>query len=139
MNVCSSKQSSHNCLGKCFFSIFRANAFLSSRTPVSAVFIHGEYRLVCLIWQLAWQHFFLKSPRVCSLAPSMTITLGTPSRANSMETTWCASYLAFSGKARYHPNLVANICAYLFPRFDITVLASRVSVYISHRSLQYRS
>ena len=32
---------------------------------------------------------------------------------------------------------IAKICAYLLPRFDVTVLGSSVSVYMSQRSLRY--
>jgi hypothetical protein len=55
--------------------------------------------------------------------------------ANRVETASCASDLALSGYERCHPNLVAKICTHLFPRIDITVLASRVSACMSHSSL----
>lgn len=109
---CSSKQSPYNLLDKCFFSIDWADAFLSSWTPFSAGFIHGEKLSICSMWQL---DFFLKSNSVCSLTPSIAMTFQMSSHANRVDPTLCPSGFAWSGKTWYQPNLDAKICPVLVP------------------------
>jgi hypothetical protein len=72
-------QSSQRHLGQPERNICRPTPFFNSRTAPSPMLEDRVWGSVCLICQPASHSFLLNSPSTCALAPSMTMTLGTPS------------------------------------------------------------
>jgi hypothetical protein len=72
-------QSSQNLLGQPEHIICGPMPIFNSRTPPSPMLVDCVWGSVCFIWQPASRNFLLNYPSTCALAPSMTMTLGTPS------------------------------------------------------------
>ena len=119
--------------------IFLPAPRFSSLMAPSAAFCHGEYGSVCLKWHPISLAFFLNVPIACSLALSMTIVIGTPSRAAIVDKPSCASDFFCMGNTRTQQYLVANTCAYLFLRCHDGSAASNVSVNMSQGKRLYLS
>jgi hypothetical protein len=55
------------------------------------------------MWQPLSLHFLLNSPRVCSLEPSMIMSVGTPSLLNNSDKPSCACDFSLQGNALVQP------------------------------------
>ena len=110
--------------------------------PHSHKFIQGECGSICFLWHPASRSLRAKSPRFCSLEPSIIISGGTPSCLNGRSRAKGASLFFVMGMVQDQPYDVANTLANLCSRCDV-VPASNVSVnkgwgnllYLSMRSL----
>ena len=80
----SSRQWSQSFLGKFCFSIFLVDPRFNSRISPSHKFIQGECGSICFLWHPASRSSRAKSPRFCSLEPSIIISGGTPSCLNRL-------------------------------------------------------
>jgi hypothetical protein len=72
-------QSSQRRRGQPERNICHPTPFFNARRAPSPMLEDCVRGSVCLIWQPASRSFLLNSPSTCALAPSMTMTLGTPS------------------------------------------------------------
>ena len=102
ISISNSIQSSHSFFGELALIIFLPGLFFSSLIVPSAALCHGEYGSVCLTWQSACLALCLKSPITCSLDPSITRVLGTPSCANKSDNVSCASLFFALRYALHH-------------------------------------
>ena len=102
ISISNSMQSSHSFLGQLALIIFLRALFFSSLIVPSAAFCNGEYGSVCFTWQSACLAFCLNSPITCSLAPSITMLLGTPSCASKSDNISCALLFLAIGYALHH-------------------------------------
>ena len=102
ISIYNSKQSPHNFFGKLDLIIFLPAPFFSSLMVLSAAFCHGEYSLVCFMWQSACLALCLNSHITCSLTPSITRVLGSPSCANTSDNVSCVSLFFAIGYALHH-------------------------------------
>ena len=91
ISISYSTQSSHNFFGELDLILFLPAPFFSSLRLLSAAFYHREYGSVCFTWQSACLALCLNSPITCSLTPSITRGLGTPSCENRSDNVSCAS------------------------------------------------
>ena len=137
-----SRQWSQSFLGTFRFSIFLVNPRFNSRISPSHKFIQGACGSICFLWHPASRSLRAKSPRFCSLEPSIIISGGTPSCLNIRSRAKEASLFFVMGMVRDQQQDVANTWENLCPRWD-AVPASNVSVnkgwgyllYLSMRSL----
>ena len=94
----SSRQWSQSFLGTLRFRIFLVEPHFNSRISPSHKFIQGECGSICFLWHPASRSLRAKSPRFCSLDPSMIISGGTPScinrrsRENGVSLFFCHGY-----------------------------------------------
>ena len=123
----SSRQWSQSFLGTFRFSIFLVEPHFNSRISPSHEFIQSERGSICFLWNPASRSLRTKSPRFCSLDPSMIISGGTPSCLNRRSRANGASLFFVVGMVRDQPYDVANTCANLCPHWD-AVPASNVAV-----------
>ena len=93
---------------------------------------------ICFLWHPASRSLQEKSPRFCSLEPSIIISGGTPSCINRLSRAKGVSLFLVMGMVRDQPYDVANTWASLWPRCD-AVLASNVSVNKGWGNLLYLS
>ena len=113
--ISNSMHSSHNFLGELVLIIFCPALFFSSLRVPSAAFCHGEYSSVCFTWQSACLAFCMNFPITCSLVPSITRVLGTPSCANKSDNVSCASLFYATGYALHHVSCGHKLGNIYFP------------------------
>ena len=78
----SSRQWYQSFLGTFHLSIFLVDPRFNSQISPSHKFILGECGSICFLWHPASRSLRAKSPRFCSLEPSMIMSGGTPSCLN---------------------------------------------------------
>ena len=138
----SSRQWSQSFLGTFRFSIFLVDSHFNSRILPSHKFIQGECGSILFLWHPASRSLRAKSPRFCSLEPSIIISGGTPSCLNRLSREKGVSLFFVMGMVQDQTYDVANTWANLCPRCN-ALPASNVSVnkgwgnllYLSMRSL----
>ena len=115
----SSRQWSQSFLGSFRFSIFLVDPRFNSRILTSHKFIQGECGSICFLWHPASRSLRAKSPRFCSLEPSIIISGGNPSCLNRLSRSKGVSLFFVMGMVRDQPYDVANTWANLCPRCDV--------------------
>ena len=114
----SSRQWSQSFLGTFRLSIFLVDPHCNSQISPSQKFIQGECGSICFLWHPASRSLRAKSPRFCSLDPSMIISGETPSCLNRRSRAKGASLFFFMGMVRDQLYDVANTWENLCPRWD---------------------
>ena len=115
----SSRQWSQSFLGKFRFSIFLVDPRINSRISPSHKFIQGECGSISFLWHTASRSLRSKSPRFCSLEPSIIISGGTPSCLNRLSREKGVSLFLVMGMVQYQPYDVANTWENLWPRCEV--------------------
>ena len=114
-----SRQWSQSFLGEFYFSILLVDPRFNSRILPSHKFIQGECGSICFLWHPASRSLRAKSPRFCSLEPSIIISGGTPSCLNRLSRAKGVSLFFVMGMVQDQPYDVANTWANLCPRCDV--------------------